>query len=140
VRDARREGVARIVYGAIKCLRHDQACPDRGRCAKVGLLVRDQENEINDIVRLLDDETRALREALAGLFDLVEKGLLVRNTTNDGHFPSYMAEAVKITKALAAAQALLTPTPGAVRGCTTCRERWAKQGWEGHCPHSLPTP
>ena len=50
----------------------------------------------------------ALRELLA----LVEDGLLVRNTTNDGHLPSYLAESTRLVKALAAARAVLdAPAP-----------------------------
>ena len=43
---------------------------------------------------------RELAEALHGLYTLVEKGLLVRNITNDSHFPSYMAEATEVVMAL----------------------------------------
>lgn len=65
------------------------------------LSVRDHE------LTTLRAQHAALVKGLRDLHDLVESGLLVRNTLNDGHFPSYMAEAVKITKALADTQHLL---------------------------------
>ena len=53
-----------------------------------------------------------VREALERLYDLVVDGLLVRNTVNDGHMPSYLVEATRITTTLAAvAAALRVPAP-----------------------------
>ncbi len=52
---------------------------------------------------------REAREALAGLLALIDEGLLVRNTTNDGHLPSFLAESTRLVKALHAAKSALAP-------------------------------
>ena len=60
---------------------------------------------------------RALEEVLRDLFALVEEGALVRNTTNDAHLPSYLAESVRLVSVLAAAKALLAaPAAGGGTG------------------------
>mgnify|MGYP001604602097 CR=1 FL=1 len=56
--------------------------------------------ELEDRVDTAMAVVRELAEALHGLYTLVEKGLLVRNMTNDSHFPSYMAEATEVVMAL----------------------------------------
>ena len=53
-----------------------------------------------------DADARAV-DALRELFALIEDGLLVRNTTNDGHMPSFLAESTRLVKALAVARAIL---------------------------------
>ena len=55
-----------------------------------------------------DADARAV-VALRELFALIEDGLLVRNTTNDGHMPSYLAESTRLVKALAVAKDILGP-------------------------------
>ena len=50
--------------------------------------------------------------ALQELFDLVEEGVLVRNSTNDSHFPSYMAMSVRLVEALRVARTLLDEETG----------------------------
>jgi phosphosulfolactate phosphohydrolase-like enzyme len=52
----------------------------------------------------------SMRDALAELFDLVEGGWLVRNTTNDGHFPSFLKESTRLVGALSNARAVLRAT------------------------------
>ena len=42
----------------------------------------------------------ALAEASKEIWRLIEEGWLVRNTTNDSHFPSYMAKATQLVSAL----------------------------------------
>ncbi len=42
--------------------------------------------------------------ALRNLLALIDEGLLVRNTTNDAHFPSYLKESARIVKVIAEAQ------------------------------------
>jgi hypothetical protein len=59
-------------------------------------------------------EVERLRGALRGLMDLIDEGWLVRNTTNDGHFPSFLTESKRLVKVLADAQeALAEPAAGA---------------------------
>ena len=62
--------------------------------------------DIPHLLTLVDD----LAGALKGVMELVEYGWLVRNTTNDAHLPSYIAEATTLTKALAKARAALART------------------------------
>ena len=42
----------------------------------------------------------ALAGASKEIWRLIEEGWLVRNTTNDSHFPSYMAKATQLVSAL----------------------------------------
>ena len=44
---------------------------------------------------------------------MIDNGLLVRNTTNDEHWPSYMAESTTLVKALSEAKAALDTARGA---------------------------
>jgi len=46
----------------------------------------------------------ALAKAAQEIWALIEQGQLVRNTTNDAHFPSYMAESVRLVTGLKALQ------------------------------------
>ena len=55
--------------------------------------------------RLLRED--GLRHALEGILSLIDDGLLVRNTTNDLHWSSYLAEARRIVGILAAARKAL---------------------------------
>lgn len=80
-----------------------------------------------------------LRAALADLYNLVEEGYLVRSTTNDAHFPSFMAESLRLTTTLLAAQTALAASPLTParqgiepRGCPTpgaCSCLPAPRGW-----------
>jgi len=55
--------------------------------------------------RCMATELLALRAALDALMGLVDDGLLVRNITNDDHWPSYMAEATRIVSVLSQVKA-----------------------------------
>lgn len=46
------------------------------------------------------DAVRRLVEAVDEIMGLIDDGLLVRNITNDAHFPSFLAESTRLVKAL----------------------------------------
>jgi methylphosphotriester-DNA--protein-cysteine methyltransferase len=54
-----------------------------------------------------DADVEAVVKALEEMLALIDEGWLVRNTTNDGHFPSYLRESVRLVKAIADSQAAL---------------------------------
>ena len=51
-------------------------------------------------------------DVLQEVLDLLDEGLLVRNTTNDAHFPTYLKEAARIVFVLAQARRLLDEREG----------------------------
>ena len=53
-----------------------------------------------------------LAEALSDVMGLIERGWLVRNTANDMHLPSYIAESTALVNALAKANAALRAPGG----------------------------
>lgn len=52
-------------------------------------------------------ERDGLVKILRALMSLIDDGLLVRSTTNDAHFPSYLAESTRLVATLADAQTVL---------------------------------
>lgn len=57
-----------------------------------------------------------LAEALAAVLALLDDGRLQRNTVNDHHLPTYMAEASRIVKVISTAQKELAAYRDAGRG------------------------
>jgi len=57
-------------------------------------------------------EVKALREALRGLFALIESGDLVRNTSNDADFMAFAKQGIRITNACTAACTALSSAEG----------------------------
>lgn len=75
--------------------------------------------ELLNRVKDASDETfnahaqrNALVAALKGLYSLVEDGYLVRITTNDSHFPSYLKESARFVNVFTAVHAALAAGEG----------------------------
>jgi hypothetical protein len=56
----------------------------------------------------LEAERDALRAVVADMLAMVTEGRLLRNTTNDGHMPSYLAESARLVNVLSRAHSLLS--------------------------------
>ena len=59
----------------------------------------------------LQRQVEAMREALSHLYALVAEGWLVRNTANDAHMPSFLAESARLVNTLKEVDAALAAQP-----------------------------
>ncbi len=66
--------------------------------------VETQEPDYPAMARAVAEAWGEVEGALRELYALIEEGWLVRNTTNDGHMPSFLQESARLVNALKAAQ------------------------------------